>query len=248
MLVLSDIMLLSNNPNNGSTNSESDDMQLNECHIENSLSGERYIGQDGYRFDQIYSRRRCKTKAVESLSQLNRRTMGARQQQHHRPLSVHTSNAFKTVILFFIILLSNGQITSVLGTHSRDSPNSIYRNNHNVNNVNNIESYAGTAIDNVTDTEFGLSIVDIDDSIYDTFSGNNTNGINNESERRSRRSPVYHNEFAVYIPNGAAIADSVADKHGFTNMGQVRVLSICNFSHSKSSALSFRCSISYLID
>lgn len=203
-------------------------MQLNECHIENSLSGKRYIGQEGYRFDQIYSRRRCKTKRFDSPSQLNRSTMDTRQQQHHhhyqRPLSVHTSNAFKTVILFFIILLSNGQITSVLGTHSRDSPNSIYRNNHNVNNVNNIESYAVTAIENVTDTEFGLSIVDIDD----TFSGNNTDGIHNESERRSRRSPVYHNEFAVYVPNGAAIADSVADKHGFTNMGQVSVF--VNFS------------------
>lgn len=32
---------------------------------------------------------------------------------------------------------------------------------------------------------------------------------------------IYHNEFAVWIPNGKGIADSIADKHGFVNRGQI---------------------------
>lgn len=39
--------------------------------------------------------------------------------------------------------------------------------------------------------------------------------------RRPRRSPIYQNEFAVYIPSGAAAADAVAARYGFTNEGQV---------------------------
>lgn len=39
--------------------------------------------------------------------------------------------------------------------------------------------------------------------------------------RRPRRSPIYQNEFAVYIPSGAETADAVASKYGFSNMGQV---------------------------
>lgn len=35
-------------------------------------------------------------------------------------------------------------------------------------------------------------------------------------------SPIYLNEFAVYIPKGSEVADLVAEKHGFKNLGQVR--------------------------
>lgn len=38
---------------------------------------------------------------------------------------------------------------------------------------------------------------------------------------RLRRSPIFQNEFAVYVPNGGEMADSIAGKHGFANMGQV---------------------------
>lgn len=33
--------------------------------------------------------------------------------------------------------------------------------------------------------------------------------------------PVYSNEFAVHIPEGSEVADSIAAKHGFVNRGQV---------------------------
>lgn len=36
-----------------------------------------------------------------------------------------------------------------------------------------------------------------------------------------RPQPIYQNEFAVYVPKGLDVADSVAAKFGFTNMGQV---------------------------
>lgn len=48
--------------------------------------------------------------------------------------------------------------------------------------------------------------------------------------RRPRRSPIYQNEFAVYIPSGDAAADEVAAKHGFSNEGQVRADRVNFFS------------------
>lgn len=38
-----------------------------------------------------------------------------------------------------------------------------------------------------------------------------------------RRLPIYQNEFAVHIPSGAEVADRIAHKYGFENMGQVRM-------------------------
>lgn len=39
---------------------------------------------------------------------------------------------------------------------------------------------------------------------------------------RLRRTPIYQNEFAVYIPNGDEdTVNRIASKHGFTNMGQI---------------------------
>lgn len=32
---------------------------------------------------------------------------------------------------------------------------------------------------------------------------------------------VYQNEFVVYVPSGMGMANEIADKHGFDNMGQV---------------------------
>lgn len=36
-----------------------------------------------------------------------------------------------------------------------------------------------------------------------------------------RPQPMYQNEFAVFIPGGLDKANEIAEKHGFTNMGQV---------------------------
>lgn len=40
----------------------------------------------------------------------------------------------------------------------------------------------------------------------------------------SSRGAVYHNQFAVHIPDGALTADEISEKHGFTNLGQVSTL------------------------
>lgn len=210
-------MLFSNNGANQSD--EPYDMQLNdssyqyECHKANSISAQRHSQPSEQRCDQNYDRRRRSPPGrCQPATRLHRH-------QHRRPVAVHTSNAFKTVILLFIVLLASGQLASAHGTHSRDSPNSIYRNyNRNVNNVNNIGSYATITIENATDTDVGVPIVDIDELDGDVSDA----AAYNEQDRRSKRAPVYHNEFAVYVPAGAEEADSVAAKHGFTNMGQVR--------------------------
>lgn len=36
-----------------------------------------------------------------------------------------------------------------------------------------------------------------------------------------RKEPLYSNEFAVHIPTGKEVADTIASKHGFLNRGQV---------------------------
>uniref|UniRef100_A0A182PQ12 Peptidase S8 pro-domain domain-containing protein n=1 Tax=Anopheles epiroticus TaxID=199890 RepID=A0A182PQ12_9DIPT len=39
----------------------------------------------------------------------------------------------------------------------------------------------------------------------------------------ARPAAIYMNEFAVYIPRGGDVADSIAHKYGFSNMGQLTV-------------------------
>lgn len=48
---------------------------------------------------------------------------------------------------------------------------------------------------------------------------------------QQRGKPIYSNEFAVHIPEGAEAADHIAAKHGFVNRGQVSFLKIyvCSF-------------------
>lgn len=48
-----------------------------------------------------------------------------------------------------------------------------------------------------------------------------TNHIDERPTATSRPAVIYQNEFAVFVPGGLAVADDVAAKHGFTNMGQV---------------------------
>lgn len=43
----------------------------------------------------------------------------------------------------------------------------------------------------------------------------------------ARGQQVFTNTWAVCIPGGPAVADSVARKHGFLNLGQVGVLTTC---------------------
>uniref|UniRef100_A0A182QVN1 Peptidase S8 pro-domain domain-containing protein n=1 Tax=Anopheles farauti TaxID=69004 RepID=A0A182QVN1_9DIPT len=47
-----------------------------------------------------------------------------------------------------------------------------------------------------------------------------------------RPAAIYMNEFAVYIPRGVDVADSIAHKYGFSNLGQPYRLSKNTFSGS----------------
>lgn len=49
---------------------------------------------------------------------------------------------------------------------------------------------------------------------------------NLHSRTRLRHSPIFQNEFAVYVPNGEDMADSIAGKYGFSNMGQVSLFAV----------------------
>ncbi|EDW00125.1 furin-like protease 2 isoform X2 [Drosophila grimshawi] len=55
--------------------------------------------------------------------------------------------------------------------------------------------------------------------------------------------PIYTNEFAVHIPAGKYVADSIADKYGFTNQGQIGALDdYYLFQHHRVSKRSLRSS------
>lgn len=47
----------------------------------------------------------------------------------------------------------------------------------------------------------------------------------------ARAQKVYTNTWAVHIPGGPAVADSLAHKHGFLNLGQVGALTACWSMH-----------------
>ncbi|KAJ6635365.1 Furin-like protease 2 [Pseudolycoriella hygida] len=60
-------------------------------------------------------------------------------------------------------------------------------------------------------------------SVYNNIANEQISGsYSSPSTSRLRRSPMFQNEFAVYIPSGTDVADSLADKYGFSNLGQVR--------------------------
>lgn len=143
--------------------------------------------------------------------------------------SLFTFPTINAVALFFIVLLSHDQITTTTATttvhdaRSRDSSNSIYqRNNLSVNNVIESESAAvGTnAVVNQLDIELPIeSFINVtnDDEFEQLLSSRSSSNSNN----KLRRDPIYQNEFAVFIPDGVDVADRIAGKHGFSNMGQV---------------------------
>lgn len=81
----------------------------------------------------------------------------------------------------------------------------------NHNSVNYLHNNYTTTLLNESDN---LSFLNDVDAIF----GDNYNGIN---ETSSRPQVIYQNEFAVHIFGGNEVANAVAAKHGFTNMGQV---------------------------
>lgn len=138
----------------------------------------------------------------------------------HRTLQ---SNQWNTICLMFVGLLSisGSQSTYVFGAHSRDNnlTSNIYSNNN--DSVVNKNVVASTNID---DLEI---VVDINDLLADDQYFQNVTNIDGDddysssSRKLKQRSPIYQNEFAVYVPNGSEEADCVADRHGFVNTGRV---------------------------
>lgn len=56
-------------------------------------------------------------------------------------------------------------------------------------------------------------------SVYNVIGNELDYGSISPASRRP--TTIFQNEFAVYIPNGEDIADGLAAKYGFTNLGQV---------------------------
>ncbi|XP_058978156.1 furin-like protease 2 isoform X2 [Musca domestica] len=66
-------------------------------------------------------------------------------------------------------------------------------------------------------------LFDFHDDLLDSFRGTHS----------LPRQPMYTNEFAVHIPAGPEMADIIANKYGFTNMGQIGALKDYYLFHHK---------------
>lgn len=45
--------------------------------------------------------------------------------------------------------------------------------------------------------------------------------VSGVSSQEESNDVIYHNQFAVHVPEGYEAADKIAQKYGFTNIGQV---------------------------
>lgn len=134
---------------------------------------------------------------------------------HHRILSspvlgtgMLPLNAIYIAIAIVFITISNSQLAS--GALN----SSVNNDSDNYNSINYMLSDRSS--DNSSKRNVYKNLVD---NYY--FDDNNDWKSRIHSTSRLRRTPIYQNEFAVYVPSGSETADSIAAKYGFTNGGQV---------------------------
>lgn len=193
------------------------------CHqhnrIRRKISAEMSIDQQPHHNQLANKLHKRQTRSTRTTATTKTATATTPSSSSSSLFTFPTINAF---VLFFIVLLSHDQITTTAATtvhdaRSRDSFNSIYqRNNLSVNNV----AIDTDAVVNQLDIELPIeSFINVtnDDEFERLLSSRSSSSSNN----KLRRDPIYQNEFAVYIPDGVDVADRIAGKHGFSNMGQV---------------------------
>lgn len=129
---------------------------------------------------------------------------------HHRirssmPFAVSAVSAFTTLVLLTVaghaanasdLTSSSGDPSSISGTEAFSANSSSSSGGWSEGPMSDEQR---SVYNRLMEVEFGSSVI----------------------PRRPRRSPIYQNEFAVYIPSGEEAADAVAGKYGFTNRGQV---------------------------
>lgn len=138
------------------------------------------------------------------------------------------SSSFIVAIIYFLATI---HCSTVNGASTRDiySSNSVYNNTNSINNVITANATTTTTSSNRgvdSPRVFILNDNLVSEAVDVPIDINITSKDKYESEYYSsrsnvRRTPIYQNEFAVFIPSGIDLADSIATKHGFTNMGQV---------------------------
>lgn len=133
------------------------------------------------------------------------------------------ANSWSLLVLICVIVnleLVIGAVNSnsVLNSSSNVNNNNINDNRNNRNNKYNVH--------NDNPTNYTRTLLDeIDDDIA-LFLDNGIEDFVNLTTTTSSPRPrvIYQNEFAVHIFGGIDVANEIARKHGFTNMGQVSLL------------------------
>lgn len=131
------------------------------------------------------------------------------------------SIAFLAAALFVIITILSGQVASSGVGNQQRSTNHRYHPESQLLK----EQQQQQQSDNSSSSVFniiasGEEVYDVEDDDGAEYYRNSPPAANTNG--RLKRTPIYHNEFAVYIPGGGEMADTLAHKYGYVNMGQVR--------------------------
>lgn len=120
--------------------------------------------------------------------------------------SMNASSSWSTLLLVLVCLVVKLESNVVTGALTKNL--NYYTNSSYTESLDDIDR------DN---NELYLTALPTSDG-----SGNSSSEFSGKISRNGRRAAIYQNEFAVYVPDGWHTASEIADKYGFTNMGQVR--------------------------
>uniref|UniRef100_W4VRF9 furin n=1 Tax=Corethrella appendiculata TaxID=1370023 RepID=W4VRF9_9DIPT len=140
------------------------------------------------------------------------------------------------ISLNFLLCLHNNNVYGALINNSN-----ITNNNNNLINNENIK----TNLNLINDIDNLNNYISVNNSNYNNIANENNASdddveIHHINPNRIKSTPIYLNEFAVYIPNGLDVANILAEKYGFTNLGQIGPLKnyfLFHHSHVKKRSL-----------
>lgn len=162
---------------------------------------------------------RRKLSADDTIARRYTRKCASSTATHSSVTSTTAATTWSTILAIMTIF-----IATVHGHVANDGRNGAYNNYNNNNNTNqntsnNDSDSLNSVYSNSNNNVMTSLAVDFDDDYYLLANSGASHFIQNLNKIRPQ--PIYQNEFALYIPKGADVADRIADKFGFTNMGQV---------------------------
>lgn len=162
---------------------------------------------------------RRKLNTDDITARRNTRKCASSTMTHSSATSPSTTAATTWSTLLAIMTIFIATVHGHVANDGRNGAYNNYNNNTNQNTSNNDSDSLNSVYSNSNNNVITSLAVDFDDDYNLLANSDVSHFIQNLN--KIRRQTIYQNEFALYIPKGADVADSIADKFGFTNMGQV---------------------------